>query len=140
MIWPATMTIEINGIATNTCTICGPKISSGHAEGASDTRFQIIMIGKIDSAVMAPALALNSGDLMTEEDKEKRDMVEKLVDHVERDFDYVGKDFANEARKIHDGEARQREIYGEATFSEAQDLLIEGVPVAPLPKPPRKKD
>ena len=95
---------------------------------------------KIDRAVMAPALALNSGDLMTEEDKEKRDMVEKLVDHVERDFDYVGKDFANEARKIHDGEARQREIYGEATFSEAQDLLIEGVPVAPLPKPPRKKD
>ena len=98
---------------------------------------------KIDRAVMAPALALNSGgsgDLMTEEDKEKRDTAEKLVDHVERDFDYVGKDFANEARKIHDGEARQREIYGEATFSEAQDLLIEGVPVAPLPKPPRKKD
>ena len=95
---------------------------------------------KIDRAVMAPALALNSDDLMTEEDKEKRDMVEKLVDHVERDFDYVGKDFANEARKIHDGEARQREIYGEATFSEAQDLLTEGVPVAPMPKPPRKKN
>ena len=95
---------------------------------------------KVDRAVMAPALALSSGDLMTEEDREKRDMVEKLVDHVERDFDYVGEEFADEARKIHDGEARQREIYGEATFSEALDLLTEGVAVAPLPKPPRKKD
>ena len=98
---------------------------------------------KIDRAVMAPALALSSGesgDLITEEDREKRDMVEKLVDHVERDFDYLGEDFADEARKIHDGEARQRGIYGEATFSEALDLLTEGVPVAPLPKPPCKKD
>ena len=77
---------------------------------------------------------------MTEEDKEKRDMVEKLVDHVERDFDYVGEDFADEARKIHKGEVRPREIYGETTLSEAQDLLTEGVPVAPLPRPPRKKD
>ena len=77
---------------------------------------------------------------MTEEDKEKRDMVEKLVDRVERDFDYVGEDFADEALKIHKGEARPREIYGEATFSEAQDLLTEGVPVAPLPRPPHKKD
>ena len=48
---------------------------------------------KIDRAVMAPALALrsgDSGDLMTEEDRKKRDIIEKLVDHVERDFDYVG--------------------------------------------------
>ncbi len=103
-----------------TCAVCGSR--------------------KIDRAVMAPALARSSGNLMTGEDKEKRDMVEKLVDHVERDFDYVGEDFADEARKIHKGEARPREIYGETTLSEAQDLLTEGVPVAPLPRPPRKKD
>ena len=98
---------------------------------------------KIDRAVMAPALALSrggSGDLMTEEDRAKRDMAEMMINHVERDFDYVGEDFAAEARKIHNGEARPREIYGEATLSQAQDLLTEGVPVAPLPKPPRKKD
>ena len=95
---------------------------------------------KIDRAVMSPALARSSDGLMTPEDEEQRAMVEKLVNHVERDFDYVGEDFAEEARKIHKGEAQPREIYGEATFSEAQDLLTEGVPVAPLPKPPRKKD
>ena len=96
--------------------------------------------GKIDRAVMAPALARRSENLITGEDKEKRDMVEKLVDYVERDFDYVGEDFADEARKIHEGKARPREIYGETTLSEAQDLLTEGVPVAPLPRPHRKKD
>ncbi|HCD16561.1 MAG TPA: DUF1178 domain-containing protein [Rhodobiaceae bacterium] len=95
---------------------------------------------KISKAIMAPALARVRGDLTSREDREKRALVDKLIDHVENDFGYVGKDFADEARKIHNGEAQAREIYGEATLNEARDLLTEGVPVAPLPKPPHKKD
>jgi hypothetical protein len=47
--------------------------------------------------------------------------------------DYVGPNFAEEARKIHYGETPDRHIYGEATHKEAQDLVEEGVDVAPLP-------
>ncbi|NOD62638.1 MULTISPECIES: DUF1178 family protein [unclassified Ruegeria] len=59
--------------------------------------------------------------------------------HVEENSDYVGKDFASEARKIHLGEAPDRAIYGEAKPDEAKSLIEDGVPVAPLPFVPSRK-
>lgn len=47
----------------------------------------------------------------------------------------VGTGFAAEARAIHLGEAESRPIHGEATRSEAESLIADGVPVAPLPFP-----
>jgi hypothetical protein len=47
----------------------------------------------------------------------------------------VGDRFADEARAIHLGEAEARAIHGQATRAEAQSLLDEGVPIAPLPFP-----
>ncbi|WP_170351392.1 MULTISPECIES: DUF1178 family protein [Ruegeria] len=58
---------------------------------------------------------------------------------VEENSDYVGKDFASEARKIHLGDAPERAIYGEAKPDEAQALIDDGVPVAPLPFVPSRK-
>jgi hypothetical protein len=45
----------------------------------------------------------------------------------------VGGRFADEARAIHLGEAEPRSIHGEATRAEAESLLDDGVPIAPLP-------
>ena len=47
----------------------------------------------------------------------------------------VGARFADEARAIHLGEAEARAIHGRATRAEAESLIDEGVPVAPLPFP-----
>lgn len=47
----------------------------------------------------------------------------------------VGDRFADEARAIHLGEADRRPIHGEATRAEAESLIDEGVPIAPLPFP-----
>ena len=47
----------------------------------------------------------------------------------------VGDRFAAEARAIHLGEAEARVIHGEATSAEAESLIEEGVPIAPLPFP-----
>ncbi len=63
----------------------------------------------------------------------------ELRRHVEENSDYVGKDFASEARKIHLGEAPDRAIYGEAKPDEAKSLIDDGVPVAPLPFVPSRK-
>jgi hypothetical protein len=49
--------------------------------------------------------------------------------------EHVGSRFADEARAIHDGDAPQRSIHGQATHEEAKALIEEGVPVAPLPLP-----
>ncbi|MEO1720074.1 MAG: DUF1178 family protein, partial [Pseudomonadota bacterium] len=48
------------------------------------------------------------------------------------------KNFATEARAIHNGEAKSRVIHGEAKLEEAKALADDGVPVAPLPFPVRK--
>jgi hypothetical protein len=47
----------------------------------------------------------------------------------------VGDRFAEEARAIHLGESEARAIHGRATRAEAESLVEEGVPVAPLPFP-----
>ncbi len=58
---------------------------------------------------------------------------------IEENSDYVGLDFAAEARAIHLGDAPERSIYGEARPEEARALIADGVPVAPLPFLPTRK-
>lgn len=58
---------------------------------------------------------------------------------VEDNSEYVGMNFAHEARAIHDGDAPQRSIYGEARADEARKLIEDGVPVAPLPFVPARR-
>ncbi|MDO6413580.1 DUF1178 family protein [Sphingomonas sp. BIUV-7] len=49
--------------------------------------------------------------------------------------EHVGKRFAEEARAIHDGDAPERVIHGEATPAEAKALAEDGVAVSHLPFP-----
>jgi hypothetical protein len=52
---------------------------------------------------------------------------------IEANCDYVGDKFAEEARKIHEGESEARGIYGEATDAEHEELLEDGIEVARVP-------
>ena len=60
-------------------------------------------------------------------------LLQRMRAEVERNCDYVGADFAEEARRIHQGEAEARGIYGEATEEETEALREEGIEVARLP-------
>ena len=59
--------------------------------------------------------------------------VKALKAEVEKTCDNVGKDFPEEARKIHYGDVEERGIYGEASADEVRDLLDEGIDLLPLP-------
>jgi hypothetical protein len=63
-------------------------------------------------------------------------LMRKLRDFVEKNAEYVGPRFAEEALKIHDEEAVARNIYGEASRDEVDYLLEEGVDFCPLPDVP----
>ena len=52
---------------------------------------------------------------------------------IEATSEDVGRDFAAEARRIHEGLSPERPIVGEARPAEARALIEEGIPVAPLP-------
>lgn len=60
-----------------------------------------------------------------------------FIDHVLVNSEDVGERFAEEARRIHRDEAPRRSIRGQSTPEETEALLEEGVPVFPLPIPPK---
>lgn len=64
-------------------------------------------------------------------------LLQRMRAEVEKSCDYVGGDFAEEARRIHHGTAEARGIYGEASDDEAAALRDEGIEVARLPWVPR---
>ncbi|MCH7544512.1 MAG: DUF1178 family protein [Proteobacteria bacterium] len=66
-----------------------------------------------------------------------KQVIEALQHKVEENCDYVGENFAEEARKIHYGEVEKRGIYGEATDMEAGDLEDEGIEFHRLPRLPK---
>jgi hypothetical protein len=95
---------------------------------------------KVTKAPMAPRIARSRGERAAEETKQMAAALKALAelrDHVEKNADYVGEQFAEEARKIHYGEADKRNIYGEASREEARELAEEGIDVAVIPWLPR---
>jgi len=93
--------------------------------------------------IMAPAVAGTKSRGPGEASLGRRAMMMEAMGqvrrHVEANFDYVGDRFAAEARSIHQGEAEERGIYGEASQTEVKALLADGVQVAPLPPAAPKK-
>lgn len=72
-----------------------------------------------------------------------RTQVEKAIAamrrQIEENSDYVGLEFAAEARAMHEGTIPERSIYGEARADEAKRLIEDGIPVAPLPFRPTRR-
>jgi hypothetical protein len=64
-------------------------------------------------------------------------MLQRMRAEVEKNCDYVGPAFAEEARRIHRGESDKRGIYGETTGDEAEALASEGIEVSSIPWVPR---
>jgi hypothetical protein len=62
-----------------------------------------------------------------------------LKRQIEENSEYVGMNFAAEARAMHAGDAPGRPIHGEAKPDEARAMIEEGLPVAPLPFLPARK-
>lgn len=85
-----------------------------------------------------PLAAATNGALSAPDDK-LQDMIQAMRKHIEEHSTYVGKNFAAEARAIHDGSAPERMIHGETAPEEAKALIEEGVKIAPLPFLPKSK-
>jgi hypothetical protein len=63
--------------------------------------------------------------------------LQRMRAEVEKNCDYVGPDFADQARAMHRGEIEPKGIYGESTDEQAESLAEEGIAVAKIPWVPR---
>ena len=101
---------------------------------------------KIEKAPMAPRVAKSRGEApppaaptpMEQPERpptpaEFRRALQQMRRYVETNCEHVGPRFAEEARKIHKGEAKSRGIYGEATDAESEALADDGIEVARIP-------
>jgi hypothetical protein len=113
---------KLSGADMVTCNICGST--------------------KVQKAIMAPRVstgkAAETTPLMAPDDHTAR-AIQEMRKKIEANSDYVGKNFAAEARKMHLGDAPERSIYGEAKPEEAKSLIEDGINVVPLPFMPNQK-
>ena len=66
-----------------------------------------------------------------------RAMLQRMRAEVEKNCDYVGPQFAEEARKMQRGESDKRGIYGETSPEQAEALQEEGIEFSRIPWVPR---
>jgi hypothetical protein len=109
---------------------------------------------KVDKQIMAPKIARGTSDGPSCDDSEPENspapvptpltghdaMVRHLTTAIRQTIveqsDYVGPEFAEEARRMHYGETEHRPIWGEATLNDARELIEEGIAIAPVPDGP----
>ena len=89
---------------------------------------------EVRKQIMAPAVR-NSSSKGEASDVEAARMAGEIRQHIEKTHDYVGDKFAEQARSMYYGETEHRPVWGEVEPDVAKELIEEGVPAMPLPKP-----
>ena len=111
-----------------TCAVCG------------DTQVEkAIMAPRVRPARSAAASVKETEPPLSAPANPAEQALAELKKQVEKNSDYVGANFAQEARSMHLGDTPERAIYGEAKPEEAKSLIEDGVPVVPLPFTPGRK-
>ena len=87
----------------------------------------------VEKALMAPAISRGKGAAPQLTSAQMKTMLFALRHQVEKNCDYVGERFAEEARRIHYGEADPHAIYGEASAEESRALADEGIEFGRIP-------
>ena len=88
---------------------------------------------QIKKGLMAPNVSKKSNSKISKSNKSIASNVKKLKKIIEKEFDYVGDKFTDEAKKIKYGETKERAIYGEASIEQTKELMDEDIDVLPLP-------
>jgi hypothetical protein len=87
----------------------------------------------VDKALMAPNIGRSRGSRPPISAAQMRAMLIEMRRQVEKNCDYVGERFAEEARRIHYGESDPHGIYGEASEDDSRELAEEGIEVGRIP-------
>ena len=94
--------------------------------------------GKIEKTIMSPQLINNSKkNVIEKKNYELLSIKNKMKEYqkfIKKNFEYVGKNFANEARSIHyNNKKKDKGIYGTASIDEMKALNEEGIDTDIIP-------
>ena len=92
---------------------------------------------KISKSIMAPMISIEKRKFnLPKVDKimmEEKTKLTKLRNYIEKNFEYVGKDFSKKVREIYYDKKNNKSIYGTTTDQERQDLEEEGIDLMSVP-------
>lgn len=93
---------------------------------------------KIKKSIMAPMISSSKNHdekniTVSKNFKNEKNQLLQLKNYIEKNFDYVGKDFSKKAREIYYDKKSKKAIYGTATSEERKELVAEGIDLLSIP-------
>ena len=93
---------------------------------------------KIDKSIMAPMISNlknknNQIELINKDFNNKKSKLLQLRKYIEKNFDYVGKDFSKKVRDVYYDKKNKKAIYGTTTPEERKELAEEGIDLLSIP-------
>ena len=72
-------------------------------------------------------------ETINDEFKNEKNKLLNLRKYIEKNFDYVGKDFSKKVREVYYDKKNKKTIYGTTTPKEREELLEEGIDLLSIP-------
>ena len=93
---------------------------------------------KISKTIMAPMVSAKTKkktffNEFDKDIKQEKNKLLKIRKYIEKNFEYVGKDFSKKVREIYYDKKNNKTIYGTTTYKERQELADEGIELLSIP-------
>ena len=93
---------------------------------------------RITKSIMAPMVSVikkntNSSTKLNKNLASEKENLLKLRSFIEKNFEYVGKDFSKKVREVYYDKKSKKTIYGSTTKKEREDLIEEGIDLISVP-------
>ena len=93
---------------------------------------------RITKSIMAPMVSVikkntNSSTKLNKNLASEKENLLKLIRFIEKNFEYVGKDFSKKVREVYYDKKSKKTIYGSTTKKEREDLIEEGIDLISVP-------
>ena len=92
----------------------------------------------IKKSIMSPMISGSKNknqqyEILDKDFKDKKDKLMQLRKYIEKNFDYVGKDFSKKVREVYYDKKSNKSIYGTTTPEEREELAEEGIDLLSIP-------
>ena len=93
---------------------------------------------KINKSIMAPSI-LNlkekddKNEIINKDFKDEKNKLLNIRKYIEKNFEYVGKDFSKKVREVYYDKKSKKAIYGTTTPKEREELAEEGIDLLSIP-------
>ena len=93
---------------------------------------------KIEKSIMAPMVSgfkvkEEGEDFLDKKFLKQRKYLQKLREHVEKNFEFVGDKFSEKVREVYYDKKTKKSIYGTTTLEEREELAEEGIDLLSIP-------